>query len=610
MNKSVDNILEECITKGSRKSFFLFAGAGSGKTHSLVVLLNKIRDKWEQKFKIENRHVAVITYTNAATDEIISRLNYSPLFHVSTIHSFVWNVIQSYQSDIKKYYLRFKEEEKAELEEKINKARKKDGKTYLNNVDKFDKVIKSIAKIETVHKFIYNPNGNNFEYNALSHAEVIKIGAKMIVENKLLQEIIAQQYPFLLIDESQDTKKELVQAFFELERNFGGENFTLGFIGDQKQRIYTDGEERITTIIPKEWETPVKPINYRCDKRIIKLSNKISESIEQNATQNPRENAEEGFVHLFLIRNNDEMNKFEKEANVVLSMKELTGDDKWSMEDNNVKILTLEHMMAARRLGFEDFLGIMRRVDKYSQTLLQGKVDDMDVFTKLSFPLIDSLKKGDNLSALNLLKSYSPLLINLAPDKAYETLSKCRKILDGLQKMDLGRVTIKEFLKNIVVTNLFNVPQLLIDALSVPLESLEEQNDKVLYAWCSVMNLPVIQIVNFNNYINGNSMFGTHQGVKGLEFDRVLVIIDEKESNMPLFNYNKLFGVEPLSTTDINNRKEGKETTIERTMRLFYVACTRARHSLAIAIYTDNPEIIKQTVTRNGWFDSAEISIM
>lgn len=610
MNKPVDKILEECITKGSRKSFFLFAGAGSGKTYSLVVLLNKIRDKWEQKFKIENRHVAVITYTNAATDEIISRLNYSPLFHVSTIHSFVWNVIQSYQSDIKKYYLRFKDDEKVELEEKINKARKKEGKTYLNNVDKFDKVIKSIAKIETVHKFIYNPNGNNFEYNALSHAEVIKIGAKMIVENKLLQEIIAQQYPFLLIDESQDTKKELVQAFFELERNFGGENFTLGFIGDQKQRIYTDGEERITTIIPKEWETPVKPINYRCDKRIIKLSNKISESIEQNATQNPRESAEEGFVHLFLIRNNDEMNKFEKEANVVLSMKDLTGDDKWSIEGNNIKILTLEHMMAARRLGFEDFLGIMRRVDKYSQTLLQGKVDDMDVFTKLSFPLIDSLKKGDNLSALNLLKSYSPLLMNLPPDKAYETLSKCREILDGLQKMDLGEVTIKEFLKNIIETNLFNVPQLLIDALSTPLESLEEQNDEVLYAWGSVMDLPVIQILRFNNYINGYSMFGTHQGVKGLEFDRVLVIIDEKESNMFLFNYNKLFGVEPLSATDINNRKEGKETTLERTTRLFYVACTRARHALAIVVYTDEPEIIKRNVIDNGWFTHDEISIL
>lgn len=59
------------------------------------------------------------------------------------------------------------------------------------------------------------------------------------------------------------------------------------------------------------------------------------------------------------------------------------------------------------------------------------------------------IKKGDNLNALNLLKSYSPLLMNLPPDKAYETLSKCQEILDGLQKMDLGRVTIKEFLKRL-----------------------------------------------------------------------------------------------------------------------------------------------------------------
>lgn len=46
-----------------------------------------------------------------------------------------------------------------------------------------------------------------FEYNALKHAEVIKISAQMILENKMLQRIIAQRYPILLIDESQDTKK-------------------------------------------------------------------------------------------------------------------------------------------------------------------------------------------------------------------------------------------------------------------------------------------------------------------------------------------------------------------------------------------------------------------
>ena len=39
----VDETLEKCILSTPRKSFFLFAGAGSGKTYSLVLLLKKIR---------------------------------------------------------------------------------------------------------------------------------------------------------------------------------------------------------------------------------------------------------------------------------------------------------------------------------------------------------------------------------------------------------------------------------------------------------------------------------------------------------------------------------------------------------------------------------------
>ena len=40
----VDETLEKCILSTPRKSFFLFAGAGSGKTYSLVLLLKKIRN--------------------------------------------------------------------------------------------------------------------------------------------------------------------------------------------------------------------------------------------------------------------------------------------------------------------------------------------------------------------------------------------------------------------------------------------------------------------------------------------------------------------------------------------------------------------------------------
>lgn len=52
----------------------------------------------------------------------------------------------------------------------------------------------------------------------------------MIVDNELLQKIIAQQYPFFMIDESQDTKKELIAAFFEIERNVD-DNLHLDYLG-------------------------------------------------------------------------------------------------------------------------------------------------------------------------------------------------------------------------------------------------------------------------------------------------------------------------------------------------------------------------------------------
>ena len=37
IDSQVDETLEKCILETPRKSFFLFAGAGSGKTYSLVL---------------------------------------------------------------------------------------------------------------------------------------------------------------------------------------------------------------------------------------------------------------------------------------------------------------------------------------------------------------------------------------------------------------------------------------------------------------------------------------------------------------------------------------------------------------------------------------------
>ena len=131
-----------------------------------------------------------------------------------------------------------------------------------------------------------------------------------------------------------------------------------------------------------------------------------------------------------------------------------------------------------------------------------------------------------------------------------------------------------------------------------------------LNSWIKVIPFPIIQIKRFDDYTKRKTMFDTHQGVKGLEFDRVMVILDDNESKGFLFSYNKLLGVEPLSDTDKKNQTIGKESTIERTIRLLYVTCTRAKKSLAIVMYTTNTDAAKYTAIKNGWFDEEEIIVL
>lgn len=604
----VDETLEKCILSTPRKSFFLFAGAGSGKTYSLVLLLKKIHNSIGKDLLLQGKNVAVITFTNAATDEIINRLDYSPIFHISTIHSFVWEVIKYYQSDIKRLYCSYIEEDLKVLEKKIKETKNKTTKTYLSSVEKLEYQKKRLAKAQTIEKFVYNPNGSNPEYNALKHAEVIRISARMIIESRMLQRIIAQRYPILLIDESQDTKKELVDVFFEIQRNFA-DIFTLGLLGDQKQRIYADGKENIEDSIPTEWEKPVKRMNYRCAKRIIQLANDIGKDIDINAEQRPREDANDGFVRLFIIQQRDGLNKDEIEQNVMRIMSEQTRDEKWAAIDADVKVLTLEHMMAARRLGFSSFFAPLYKVSKYQMTFLQGTVSEIEFFTKEVLPIAESIKE-DGRIALEILKKHSPLLSGQDTKNPYELYLKCREETIKVANLVNENETIRVVVDEIIKSQLLIVPDVVKQAYMLNPSDIEDIVEEDIRAWVEVMDLPINMVRSYDDYVNHRSQFDTHQGVKGLEFDRVMVIIDDSEIRGFLFSYDKLFGVKDLSDADLKNKENGKETSIERTQRLFYVTCTRAKNSLAVVMYTNNSMGVKTEIIRKGWFEDSEIIVM
>lgn len=597
----IDSQLQNYVSKEGKKSFFLFAGAGSGKTRSLVKLLAYIESTWGDTLTKEHRQVAVITYTNAATDEIIRRLEFSPIFHVSTIHSFLWDVIKTFQVDIKKYYLQRLQNNIDEIEAKLANPR---SRSYNSNLEKCEYYKNQKSEKEKIKRFIYNPNGDNLKTNSLNHQDVIDIGIKMITENNVLQRIIVQQYPFMMIDESQDTKSGLVDALFKIQQSFS-EDFTLGFIGDIKQRIYADGKVGIKDMIPDEWEQPTKIMNYRCAKRIVELANKISAQIDASLQQ-PRKNAPEGYVRLFLIENKDGLNKQSIEAKVCEIMEQVTSDNQWR---SDVKVLTLEHRMAAVRLGFKDFYELFYNVPKYKMSFLQGEIPEMSLFSNNLFPLFSMIKEGNETGVLSLLKKTSPLLEAVA-DKDYpSTLKEIKIIIDYIKTMNPFEMKVSDIISFVHKKKLFTLPAIILEALNAN-GNVSEDDSPEFKAWVEAMQMPLVQIKMYDDYVNDRTSYATHQGVKGLEFPRVMVLIDDNEAKGYSFSYDKLFEVVPLSPTDIKNRELGKENTIDRTSRLFYVTCTRAKESLAIVMYTTDPEKAKETAINNDWFTENEIQMI
>jgi DNA helicase-2/ATP-dependent DNA helicase PcrA len=121
--------------------------------------------------------------------------------------------------------------------------------------------------------------------------------------------------------------------------------------------------------------------------------------------------------------------------------------------------------------------------------------------------------------------------------------------------------------------------------------------------------VPFAEIEPYEAYISGRSLFATHQGVKGLEFFRVMVVMDYTEARGFLFSYDKLFGAKEKTKTDQENEKTGKDSTIDRTRRLFYVTCSRTQRSLALLAYSSDPEKIRKYVVTEGWFEQDEVQV-
>jgi DNA helicase-2/ATP-dependent DNA helicase PcrA len=89
----------------------------------------------------------------------------------------------------------------------------------------------------------------------------------------------------------------------------------------------------------------------------------------------------------------------------------------------------------------------------------------------------------------------------------------------------------------------------------------------------------------------------------------IMVVVSDVDARGFMFAYDKLFETKAKSKTDLDNEAAGKETTIDRTRRLFYVTCSRAEQSLAGVFYTADPTLARDAMIRQEWFELGEIEL-
>lgn len=364
------------LTESPPRSYFLFAGAGSGKTRTLVEVLRRMTGVTEHEkgarlarnLRMYGRSIRVVTYTKNAVAVINARLGDNELVCVSTIHAFCWELISGFNDDIRAALVAIKQtqldDESAEAAAKprgISPAKQRD----------LDAIKADIEAFRHTEVFIYHPDRNTYGPGALAHKHVLDVTAWLLRHRPTLQAILKDRHPIVLIDESQDTMKGMLDALMSAAEPRGS-GLTLGLLGDHRQRIYTDGHSDLPSLVPPSWGTPELQMNHRSQRRIVELINKIWESELDGRTQpangveqHPRTEKSGGTVRLFV-------------GDTSLSPEEKVAAERWCAEQmlsasgfaawdrGQYQLLALEHKLVATRGSFLDAYGAMVLIDPNS----------------------------------------------------------------------------------------------------------------------------------------------------------------------------------------------------------------------------------------------------
>ena len=621
------------LTEEPPRNYFLFAGAGSGKTRTLVEVLRRLtgvvqHEKGEQlarRLRMYGRSIRVVTYTKNAVAVINGRLGDNDLVSVSTIHAFCWELISGFNDDIRTALVAVKQ---AQLEkETAEAAAKPRGITPAKQRD-LDEIKADIEAFKLTDVFIYHPDRETHGAGALAHKHVLDATAWLLRHRTTLQTILKDRHPIILIDESQDTMKGMLDALMSFAEPRGS-GLTLGLLGDHRQRIYTDGHLDLPSLVPASWATPELQMNHRSQRRIVTLINRIWEAELEGRTQpangveqHPRTEKAGGVVRLFVgDTSRSPEDKAAGECWCAGQMRQASGSDAWSR--GQYQLLALEHKLVATRGSFLDAYSAMALIDPNSAAPTGSGENKGPTAVQMLLNELAQLEACvgadgsiDELKATEVF-SYFGRLENM-PEHEVERAKRSDEMLQAISAFAAAsanpEATVEQVLTPILGANLFEVDHRLSDAFAdksppppAPARGEEEsKQDRIRRGWCALFATPWSQLQKYRTYLAGNSVLATHQVVKGSEFLHVMVVMDDKLAGGNQISYDKIFGGVQLSKSDRENVAKGKETTIDRTLRLLYVTCSRAQESLALVLWSSDPAAALNRITESDWFSDGE----
>lgn len=623
------------LTQTPRQSFFLFAGAGSGKTRTLVEVLRRLTgvvkhatgSALARDFRLFGRSIRVITFTKNAVAVINGRLGNNDLVSVSTIHAFCWELIEGFNDDIREALIALKTKE---LEKDRAESAAKAKGTSATDLARHAEMIAEIESYGATELFRYHPDRNTFGPGALQHRNVLDVAGWLLSSRSTLQTILRDRHPIVLIDESQDTMKGILDALIELAKP-QGRGLTIGLLGDHRQRIYMDGHSDLPSLVPEGWAKPELQMNHRSQQRIVTLINKIWEAKLQGRTQQPsgaqqhhRSEKIGGTVRIFVgSASLNPAEKVRKERWCAEQMIKHADDAAWGTGD--YQLLALEHKLVATR---GSFLGVYQAMDLIDSNAAapvgngenKGPAATRFLLEGLLQLAVCSHADGsiNEFAATEVLRRTGA--IEKFPDNVEARRIRSSEVLkaigDCVTAARSDGATVGDVLSPILSINLFEVDTRLLDAFAdksppppppVPRKEKETSETRMRRGWCALFASPWEELGRYKRYLDGESELATHQVVKGSEFKHVMVVMDDSEAGGFLISYDKLFGAKELSATDKANSESGKETTIDRSLRLLYVTCSRAQESLGLVLWATNPAGALASIRGSEWFLDKEI---